>query len=123
MKVKTLAILIVIGLALIMFTGWMQSMSPPDVRADAVNAENLIFTYVDSSDTNAAGDSVLTVSAITTADEVRFAFKMDMMGSPGDSVMTITPYTDSLTVGAGIITPTTWTYGDDYLIIWRDLNP
>lgn len=121
MKIKTLIIVAMIAIAVVAFTGWMESVSPLDVRADAVNAENLIFTYIDAADTTAAGDSVLTVSAMTTADEIRFALKLLKTGAP-DSVDHVV-YTDSLTKGAGTLTPATWTYDDDYLIIWRDVNP
>ena len=124
MRKLSLVIGLIAVVAIVAFTGLLQSPTPKSADAGMVNHENLVFSFITSADTTTAGDSVLTVSGITTRDEIRFAWKMHKYApQSGDSSFYMINYTDSLTKGTGYVTPAYWTYKDVYLIIWRDLTP
>ncbi len=123
-KLSTVAVIVMVIALIIGFTGLMKSPLPENVAAKATNSENLIFTFIDNADTTASGDSLLAVTNFTNKDEIRFAWKIfDMKVVNTDTIMVMQTYTDSLTYSsAGYVAPATWTYGDDYFIVWRDRN-
>jgi hypothetical protein len=127
----SIAAILAIVIMLVMFTGLMQKIEPQNSNAAAVNAENLVFKFIASADTGAGagpviypgGDSVLTVSGITTKDEIRQVLKWHKYApQSGDSSFYMIDYTDSVTVYNGYVKPAYWTYKDCYSIIYRSKN-